>query len=175
MARRRRTSFPRSGGTRRLVSWSLGPEGVLSPASTSASVFPSGTIANETDLTLVRTRGELLLSLLTSSGAQAGFQWAFGMCIVSENAAGVGATAIPSPVTDDFWDGWFLHVQGALKCVTATVVDGSRFSSARIILDSKAMRKLHFTDVVVGCFETVEVGTATMHAELRSRLLFKLA
>ena len=174
MARARR--FVGQGRTpRRRVSWSPGPNGILSPASTAVSLFPTGSQAVVDDLTLVRTRGELLLVLLTSSIAQGGFQWAFGMCVVTDNAFTVGGVgAVPAPLLDIAWDGWFFHSQGALKSPSGTIADMSSARVLRVPIDSKAMRKLHNTDVVIGVLETVEVGTATMHAELRSRLLDKL-
>ena len=174
MASRRRSRFPRSSGIRRrAVGWEPGPRGILSPASTASSLFGTTVVAIVDDITIVRTRGELLLLLLTSSVAQGGFDWAFGMCVVSQNAAGVGATAIPAPRTDDQWDGWFVHQMGALKSIGATVGTGLGGSQVRIPIDSKAMRKLGETDTIVAMLEVTEVGTATMHAELISRMLIK--
>ena len=176
MARARRTSFPRrSGAGRRRVTWSRGPDGVLSPASSAISVFPTGSQALEDDLTVVRLRGELLLYLLTAAAAQQGFRVGFGICNITENAAGVGATAVPGPLADIAWDGWFVHWIGAVKSVDATpAADGAVGVGVRVVIDSKAMRKTHRTDVVTAVLEVEEVGTATMHAEFNSRLLDKL-
>ena len=160
---------------RRRVSWALGPNGILSPASTAVSLFPVGSQAIVDDLTLVRTRGELLLILLTSSTAQGGFQFAFGLCNVTENAFSVGGvSAVPAPLDDIGWDGWFFHTQGALKSPSGTIADMGSDRTLRVPIDSKAMRKLHGTDIIIGVLQVVEVGVATMHAELRTRLLDKL-
>ena len=173
MARGRHGSFQRrSGSGRRRVSWSRGPDGVLSPASTSVTIFPVGAQALTDDLTVTRLRGDLILLLLTAAAAQQGFRVGFGICNITENAAGVGATAIPGPLTDIAWDGWFVHWTGALKSTDATPsVNGGAGPSVRVPIDSKAMRKTHNTDVVTAVLEVEEVGTATMHAELNSRLL----
>ena len=174
----RSRGFPsrrRDSIARRKVTWTAGPGGILSPASTTVSLFGTSQQATLDDQTIIRTRGELLLSLLTAAAAQQGFQWAFGICIVSENAFGVGVTAVPAPLADVAWDGWYVHHQGALKAGTATPAqEASDGTVNRLIIDSKAMRKIHFSDVVVAVLETVEVGTATMHAELHTRQLAKL-
>ena len=176
MPRSRSFRSTRAGSTaRRRVSWSLGPTGILSPASSVVSLFAGGGQATLDDLTIVRTRGELLLSLLTAAAPQQGFQWAFGMCIVSENAFNAGVASVPAPLADGSWDGWFVHHQGSLKSGTATPAqEASDGTVNRLIIDSKAMRKLHQSDFVVGVLETVEAGTATMHAELHTRILSKL-
>ena len=126
-------------------------------------------------LTLVRTRGELHLILLTASAPQTGFQVAFGMCRVSQKAGDLGATAVPGPLTEIAWEGWFFHWQGSVKIAVLTDFHVEAGASVRVPIDSKAMRKLSSDEAILGVLETVEVGTSTMHAELRSRLLFKLA
>ena len=175
MARSRATRSARGfPSVRRRTSWDSGPNGILSPASTIVSGFPTGVGPAVDGLTLIRTRASLSLLLLTSSVAQGGFQWAFGIAIVTAKAFGIGATAIPGPLTEIDWDGWLMHLQGVLKSPTGTIGD---MGSARVLnfeLDSKAMRKFPVETRMVGMFETVEVGTASMHAELRTRQLVKL-
>ena len=171
MARRR--SF-RSDAQRRKMSWGVGPEGTLSISASTSTVFATGAQIAIADMTLTRTRGELLLFLQTASAALSGFQYAFGLCLVSQNAAGIGATAIPEPLTDLGWDGWFFHHQGALKSPATTIVSDLGAQVVRIPVDSKAQRKVRETDVVVAVLETVETVSSIMHAELRSRILFRL-
>ena len=147
---------------------------MISPASTAVSIFPIGTSPDGDGLTLIRTRGILALMLLTSSAVQGGFQWAFGMGIVTSKAFSIGATAIPGPLTEIAWEGWLVHLQGVLKSPTATLTDMASAMVQQHVIDSKAMRKFNADNTMVGVFETVEVGVATMHAELRSRSLVKL-
>ena len=173
MARQRRR-FSSGGGKRRKVTWTAGPEGTLSIATTANTAFATGIEAVSPDLTIVRTRGELLLFLQTASVALSGMQYAFGICTVFQNAAGIGVTAIPGPLTDIAWDGWFFHHQGALKAPTTTISNDLGGMVDRVTIDSKAMRKIHATDTTVGVIETVETVSAIMHAELRSRLLVML-
>ena len=175
MARSRRFGSIQPGrSTRRSTSWDPGPNGVLTPSSTAVSIFPIGVSPDGDGLTLIRTRGSLGLILLTSAQAQGGFQWAFGMAIVTSKAFGIGATAIPGPLTEISFEGWFVHQQGVLKSPSGTIADMGSARVQNFVIDSKAMRKFPDDTTMVGVFEVAEVGTATMHAELRSRLLVKL-
>ena len=173
MAHARHSRFQRNGARRR-VSWSLGPSGTTGVLSaTGTSIFPVAAQALTDDLTLVRTRGRLLVQLITAT-ASGGFQWAFGMCNVTENAAGIGVTAVPDPLDDIAWDGWFVYETGQQISVDASPSEGAEGSQLFIVIDSKAMRKTHDTDVIVAVFAVTEVGTATMEANLMTRLLDKL-
>ena len=177
MARSNRfRSIQRGNTTRRRTGWDGGPNGILSPASSAVSLFPVGVVTTADGFTLIRTRGELLLRLLSSSVAQGGFQWAFGIGIVSDKAFAVGATAVPGPLTEIGWEGWMVHAQGAIKSSGPVSVDVTTAVDLvqRVPIDSKAMRKFNTDETLVAVLETVEVGTATMHAELRTRLLSKL-
>ena len=164
-------------GRRRKVSWSAGPNGAIATVITSTvSLFPNGAQSVLEDLTIVRIRGELLVYLSLAGGAKnEGYRWAFGMANVTENAFGIGVTAVPAPLTDIGWDGWMVHHQGQVLARGAALKDGSPTESQRVIIDSKAMRKVHNTDVLMAVFETTEVGAgAEMEASLVTRLLDKL-
>ncbi len=159
------------GGQRRLVTWSEGPSGTSGSITASGTaLFSVGGQATINDQTIVRTRGQL--SFLTNGAPTAvdNMVYAFGICIVSENAFGVGVTAVPAPLTDVFWDGWLYHVQGVAGLVPGNVGG----TSAAVEIDSKAMRKIHFSDVVIGVLEVVETGTVILTALLQTRLLTKL-
>ena len=180
MANRSNASrFHRPSGARRQVSWGLGPEGTVQLSSAGSAVFPFAGASIEDGLTIVRTRGELNMGLSIATTALDGFnRVAFGMCIVSENAAAVGITAIPTPITDEAWDGWYVYWTGSVFSVVATaaISNFAGVSNVRMPIDSKAMRKFKRTDVIVGVIETgTEVGTASLTAKLASRTLAKLA
>jgi len=131
------------------------------------------------DLTIVRMRGEFSawLEVVTSIGD--GFsRMALGFAIVSENAAGIGVTAVPAPLTDVGWDGWFYHKQfGPIQGFSVTESDNTGpASQIRMEIDSKAMRKGHASDVIVGVLEVAgEVGAATLTFGCATRILSKLA
>jgi len=169
---------PRSSGSkRRKSSWEEGPLGTTSGISIATQVlFPTVQQLTLDDVTIIRFRGSLNVYLSAAGGATGeGFTWAFGVCVVTENAFGVGITAVPHPIADVGWDGWFVHEMGLLTEPTATLDQASPMVSERRVLDSKAMRKTHLTDGIVAVFETTELGDgASMQAHLTSRMLVKL-
>ena len=174
-----RSSFPRTGGRapRRQSSWENGPSGAVAITADGDTLFGVAQEATEDGLTIIRTRGEMNMGLSVITGSLDGFpRAAFGLCIVNQNAAGVGVTAIPSPLDDITWDGWFVHWVGSLFGVSATEGNAEGFAVVRVPIDSKAMRKLKSTDNVVGVFAVSdEVGTAQLNAILNCRILVKIA
>jgi len=175
MARQHGRSRFQSRGARRRVSWVFGPSGTFGTISTtSAVVSTTGLQLIAEDLTITRTRGELLLYLGSGDAIGSGFEWAFGMAVVSENAFGIGITAVPQPFDDIGWDGWFVYERGTLEAAGASVAGDEISTQSRVVIDSKAMRKTHATDVVVAVLQVNERGTATMRASLVSRVLVKL-
>ena len=143
----------------------------------SVNLFPATAVVNLAGLTIVRTRGELLVYLTGAGGAKTeGFRYAFGMCVVSENAAGVGVTAVPGPITDIGWDGWFVYESGTVAQMFTGLGEASPSQSSRISIDSKAMRKVKQSDVILGVIEFDEQGDgAEVSANLACRILVKLS
>ena len=175
MARSSRSNF-RTVSHRRRVSWAAGPRGsLLAKAGSQVAIFPTGAQAVSDDLTIVRTRGDFLISLSAASAIDEGFSWYLGMAVVTENAFNVGLTAVPAPFDDMLWDGWFQFEQGSVYARDNTpLADGSETVSQRVVIDSKAMRKMHASDVIVSVLQLIEVGTAVVSAYLETRTLFKL-
>ena len=113
---------------------------------------------------------------MTAAAAGDGFFGAVGLGKVSEQAAGVGVTAVPSPMDEENWDGWLWHSYFDIRAITATIADGVNAGIAyqRLVIDSKAMRKVDSADVIVGAISVVESGTATMEMNADSRQLIKV-
>ena len=177
MTRSRLSRFPRGGGSsRRQSSWEPGPGGETSLiAGTVVELFGTSVQAATGGLTAVRLRGDLFVQLASNPAAIGdGYEGAMGVGIVSENAAGIGVTAVPAPLTDVRWDGWLYHRFFTVKGVSATLEDGPG-ASVRIDVDSKAMRKFNESDVMVAVLEVVERGTETVQATFQSRILLKLS
>jgi len=172
-----RSRLTSGAGRRRKVSWSPSPSGQITGISISSSnLLGTNQQALLDDLTLVRTRGSLLVKLAADANVEEGFIWAFGLCNVTENAAGIGVTAVPAPLTDIAWDGWFVHETGQCLQTTEVYDVADPGISQRVQIDSKAMRKTHATDVIVGVFETLVVGTpSTLSMSFVGRMLDKLA
>ena len=161
---------------RRKTSWSAGPRGHAQQTAAGTTVFSVTAVAGSDALTIVRTRGEFTAWLSAVAAILDGFQQiGAGICIVSENAAGIGITAIPHPLADIAWDGWLWYWTGTLQSANASGASLAGPGMVRIPIDSKAMRKIKETDVIVGVFESIsEVGTPTVQMNMESRILVKL-
>jgi len=174
---RSQSNFGRSRSIARTVTWSAGPNGLLTAVGDSSNnLFNATAVSASDNQTIVRTRGRLLLYLTAAAGIDQGEIWAFGICVVTENAVGVGITAVPDPIADMAWDGWLVYEQGVLLARDATpLTDAPGPNSVQYIeIDSKAMRKLHESDSVVGVLANTEIGgSSTMSADLQTRILTK--
>ena len=94
------------------------------------------------------------------------------MCVVSDQAFAIGATAIPTPITDADSDLWIMHQYFAAPF---TFGSGTGFSnvSETFTFDSKAMRKVPEGSRLIW---SVEVGsTVGLSYLLQFAVLVKLA
>lgn len=169
----------------RKSSWEVGPQLTLSSISASGSTLGTAAISPTTaGLTLVRTRGELLLFLSSAAAAIDGFAGAFGIGLATLAAVTAGAASVPTPVTEAAWDGWLYHrffhlfAAGIIDNSVAADTDAMNATTAvlRLEVDSKAMRKLADSTVAVYmALEVTETGTAALRAAFDSRVLVKLS
>jgi len=166
--------FPRRNSQRRKTSWAVGPtsNGFQTITASAVTLMTLGSQVLEDGLTLTRIRGELDLFIRTAATIGEGFHGAFGICYMAENAFGIGATAVPAPVADEFWNGWIWHRYFNVFREIDPGANGSAF--VRLEIDSKAQRKEKASDVLVGVLDTTEVGTIVMDVTMRSRILVKL-
>ena len=175
MARRR--GFPPVRSPRRLTSWALGP-GDSSPEvfTGSGKVIAGLGVAPLSDgLTIVRMRGSISAYLDSANAAGDGYHCALGVCIVNGDAFATGVGAVPDPLADAHWDGWMYHRFFDCHVGDKTAGDVNwNASVATIEVDSKAMRKISQSDVLIGVLDVIESGTATMDVFFDSRILVKL-
>ena len=168
----RRSQFPsRSAVPRRSSAWLTGP--ALLPNSVSAvvnTIWDTGLQILEDGVTLIRTRGEMLVRLTTTAGGTTdGIKGAAGIAIASENAFGQSG-AMMDPFADSEWDGWiwhsFYHLSGPA---------GSVGAAQRLSIDSKAMRKISALDVLYGAVSLgLETGVEVQYSTADTRMLFKV-
>ena len=187
MTQRRGFRFPTSS-VRRKSSWQLGPattnDGESQVVTSSlAQVASSAVAVLEDGLTFVRLRGELTFFLTDASALANGFNGAFGIGIATLAAFTAGAASLPTPITEQTWDGWMYHryfsvlSAGSIAAATAAqeALQVSNVSAAlRIEVDSKVMRKVAVDEVMYAAIEVIETGTLTMRWSLNSRTLVKL-
>ena len=169
MARPR--GFPRQSRSRRATSWGLGPITTPVTATVSGSaLWTAGVSSVEGILTLIRTRGVVDVYLHTTAGGTTdGFRGAVGIGIVSSAAFAAGVASVPTPLSEEGWDGWLWHHYFNLH--GGPDAPGSH---VRMVIDSKAMRKFDSLDTIYGCTEQTETGVEVMTTVAQSRMLFKV-
>jgi len=170
---------------KRRVGWNAGPltsVGGQVIAASAGSIAATGAAFQLDGLTTVRLRGELLMYLTESSVKDGGFVGAFGVGIVTNAAFTAGAASVPTPITEESWDGWLYHRYFSLlstSVIADTVSSSDDFGNAvtsvlRLEVDSKAMRKGAIDEVQFAAIEVNEIGVASMTWNFRSRVLDKL-
>jgi len=134
-----RRTVVRSRGFRPSTSWS----GVISTGYT--TVNPSSKIevafftGIDSDITIRRTRGLLSIASDQSAAIEETIG-AFGACVISDHAQGVGISAMPDPANDISEDLWAVYVP-FMQIGELSSVSGAE-SAMAYPFDSKAMRKL---------------------------------
>jgi len=120
--------------------------------------------------TVVRSR--LHIHVLSDQTAAAEVQiGAFGIAVVSDQAAAVGVTAVPIPITDLGSDLWFVH-----QLLMAAQMSGSINARRGVgfTIDSKAMRKVAIGEDLAFVVENSSVGQGQTLL-IAGRLLVKIA
>jgi len=181
MARLRDTRQVRTIGRRRLTSWELGAGDCTETAQSSAgSVFVGQALAILQDgLTLVRTRGRYQVFTTVAGGSVGdGMCGAFGIGVATTAAVTAGIASVPTPITEQGWDGWLYWTPFQVFVMSVTLADGVNANLAMftVDVDSKAMRKLTEEDTIYAAAEiAVEEGAGTnIEHRFDSRVLFKL-
>ncbi len=170
MARRRMIAV--RGGSRQVIrpSWafaqSLGGSGISVAAGTK-QLLATFTLSGEFEETILRSRIRFSIKADTVSETQVG---AFGLMVVTDIAAAVGATAIPGPATDAGDDSWFVHQPIVQFADTGTTGE----NAMNYDVDSKAMRKVPQGKVVVVMVENPQVTTGGFLIQYFVRLLAKV-
>ncbi len=172
MARRR--DFARGAVAirqRRLTTWfQFQPaEVTLAAASTGAILFSLNAAALALrPFTIVRSR--FLWSIRSDQAAAIELQSVgLGMAVVSDEAATVGVTAVPTPITEMASSLWFVH--DLQYSDESNLTDRTRPQSVREV-DSKAMRKVEVGQDIIIVLETSAVSSGAI-VQVGGRLLIK--
>jgi len=143
MAVRRGRTFARGRAPRREFTWFDLPPGQIALTAAGGTILYTMTAAElaRRPITVVRTHLQIFLE--SDQLVADEFQLiAVGAAVVSDQAVAAGVGSIPTPVTDDDSDLWFLH-QYFMN--TFTFITGAGFQSpggSQMEIDSKAMRKI---------------------------------
>ncbi len=120
--------------------------------------------------TVVCSRFELFLLSDNAAGAELQAA-AFGFAVVSDQAAAIGVTAVPTPVTDMGSDLWLLYKYCLGSGNVAGTLSGQQGFTYSV--DSKAMRKVDIGQDLVGVAELDAVGSG-LSLTVAGRMLVKL-
>ncbi len=144
----------------------------LGAASTAAITNVTGaSILALRPFTVVRVRAQLLIRS-DQQGAIEFYQAAWGICVVSDQAAAIGVTAIPTPFTDLGSDLWFTH---AMATGLAGISSGTSTGELghMVDVDSRAMRKVEEGAQLTFVAET-SAGSNGVSLTSTGRILLKL-
>jgi len=88
------------------------------------------------DVTILRTRGSVGISMTGPLAATESYSIAVGIGLCTTEAAAAGA--VPLPYDNPEWDGWFYYETSAIELYNNATTAAGR---ASWVIDSKAMRK----------------------------------
>ena len=145
----------------------------LAVASTAVLILAPGALLQAyRPYTIIRTVG--FFGIRTDQvSADESFDCAIGQCVVQDEAAAIGVTAVPTPFTDLDSDAWFQHqiLMGRFDTLSQIGYQPNMLVSTQI--ESKAMRKVEEgqSQIVVVENSSLSLGVTVHHA---GRFLIKL-
>ena len=161
----------RSSGVSRDWEEGTGGSAVLSITGPGASLLGSGVNPMGGELTVLRTRGIFDIFLTSATSAGDGFFGAVGIGIGSLQAFNAGAVSLPSALDEALSNIWLWHSYFSIHAGEAGGLSGGPEAHQRIMIDSKAMRKIDANQVMYASIDRVEIGTAVASVFLDSRVL----
>ena len=160
----RKSGFVRWNGRQRRESlWIFLTEAATTMASANTAVLVLSLNAAALALrpfTIVRTRMDWFLRSDQTAALEA-YQTALGLAVVSDQAVGIGVTAIPTPFTDMGSDLWFTH---EIQSSVFAFISGVGFQSdagVNRVVDSKAMRKVEDGEDIIMALENSSLSDGT--------------
>ncbi len=161
----------RRAGRRTDYVWSGLAAGAAVMGSITTGTAIQGIISFDLAGTLRRIRGEVQAMFTTAAAANSMKVLAVGLIMASSDAVVAGATAIPSPATD-LKAPWVWHGFLLLARTATTEGQDSFMTSARLSIDSKAMRRVKPNEDLVFVMDPVDlVGTEGAQLQLAVRAL----
>jgi len=122
--------------------------------------------------TVVRTRGIIDVGTDQAAGTEHPFG-AFGVAVVSEQARAAGVASIPTPITDEGSDLWFVHQFFFAGFFFLSSV-GAGQDHVQYSFDSKGQRKLEGDDSQAIVFAVENASTVGLIYTLKFRMLLML-
>ena len=143
------------------------------PASSKALLiaFPASSIDAIAPATIVRTRMQLMVGSdqAAATEEQVG---AFGIGFVNVVAGALGITALPGPITDGSWPGWFVWKSFVQELIFSSAIGINPNFGMTFDIDSKAMRKFSGDQSLVFVAENTH-ATHGIRVGFNGRMLVK--
>ncbi len=143
-------------------------------SSSSAAIILVLTAAEKAErpFTIVRTR--LIMHVLSDQvAASETYQVALGGAVVSDQAVGIGVTAVPTPQTDRLSDLWFLYEDVCAQVIIGATSTIQEPAGTQVRVDSRAMRKVEEGEDIIFTLENSSIGDGTI-TTVAGRMLVKL-
>ena len=138
----------------------------------STVLITEATLEESPNPTLIRMRGEFLSDLGPTAASGESVRWFAGIYLADSRAVTIGSTALQSPFSEGNSDVWIWWNTGILS--REGISDNSVALASRVVIDSKAMRKVGQEQALVGIVQTVnDAGTAQVSSAFGLRVLFK--
>jgi len=137
--------------------------------SASGATLLATAAGDHADETIVRVRGYFEALLLSATSVGDGFIGAIGLAVATTAATNAGIGSLPTPITEESWDGWLLHRY--FGCRGGIVGDSGDSGWEALQLDSKAMRKITEDESFFWAIEVTETGASTIQVVGRVRVL----
>ncbi len=156
--------------TKRVTSWISSTRDTSFTNLAASTAILDQSFSRTDPFTVVRTRGLLVVKSDQIANGEEPFG-SLGMAVVSDEAAAIGVTAMPTPFTDAASDLFFLHLDWAM----ITEVNNTNITNTPWIqtFDSKAMRKVNENETIAVTIENGHTGFGVQF-ELLFRMLIKL-
>ncbi len=172
MVVRRRQAMGRSA--RRETSWlDIEPVAVNFSAAGSAAITHVMTAAElaKRPFTVVRTHLSLHIGTDQNVGKEEQVG-AVGLCVVADQAAAIGVTAVPTPFVDMASDLWFLHKALIADFIFGSTASFNADSGQSVYADSKAMRKVNDDQQIIVVGEAASISDG-FNLTILGRMLIK--
>ncbi len=124
------------------------------------------------DVTIMRTRGSIWVGTDQTAAAEFPFG-ALGLLIASDAAITAGVASLPTPITEESSELWFLHQHFAASFLFGDATGFASPSSVRYDFDSKAMRKASQGEGIGVLVENSSAADGLQYI-LKFRILVKL-
>jgi len=172
MARGRHVVRQFSSGPRRMTQWAGSVDSTTAQVLAAATAvldqsLSQATLGQLVPATIVRTRGNLWVASDQASVSEELFG-ALGMVVVTEQARVAGVGSIPTPISEEANEQWFLW-----ESFQAYFATGQGVTWQRYAFDSKAQRKLQEGDGIVVVLENAH-ATSGLEYIIKFRMLIKL-